>query len=154
LLPEMYDDVKRLGIIPVVNPSHFMFSEVNQVRVGERAKHYQPFRSFLAAGIPVAIGSDGPNNPYLNIMFAAMHPTNPTEVVTREQSVMAYTSGSAYAEGKEKEKGKIKAGMLADIAVLSQDIFTVPLPELPRTASVLTIIGGRIVYDVISPGKK
>jgi predicted amidohydrolase YtcJ len=154
LLPEMYDDVKQLGIIPVVNPSHFMFAEVNKVRVGERAKHYQPFRSFLAAGIPVAIGSDGPNNPYLNIMFAAMHPTNQSEVVTREQSVMAYTTGSAHAEGKEKEKGKIKAGMLADITVLSQDIFTVPLPDLPRTASVLTIIGGRIVYDEISPGKK
>jgi predicted amidohydrolase YtcJ len=80
-------------------------------------------------------------------MFAAMHPTNPAEAVTREQAVIAYTRGSAYAEFKEKEKGAIKPGMLADIAVLSQDIFTVPLQELPRTTSVLTIIGGKVVFD-------
>jgi predicted amidohydrolase YtcJ len=148
LLPDQYAAARELGIVAVVNPSHFMFAEVNQARVGqERAKTYQPFRSFIESGIPVAIGSDGPNNPFLNIMFAAMHPTNPAEAVTREQAVVAYTRGSAYAELKEKEKGAIKPGMLADIAVLSQDIFTVPLQELPRTTSVLTIIGGKIVFD-------
>jgi predicted amidohydrolase YtcJ len=148
LLPDQYEEAKRLGIVAVVNPSHFMFAEVNHTRIGgERAKTYQPFRSFIEAGIPVAIGSDGPNNPFLNIMFAAMHPTNPTEAVSREQAVVAYTKGSAYAEFKEKEKGIIKKGMLADLAVLSQDIFTVPLQQLPATSSILTIIGGRVVWD-------
>jgi predicted amidohydrolase YtcJ len=125
-----------------------MFAEVNHARIGsERAKTYQPFKSFIEAGIPVAIGSDGPNNPFLNIMFATMHPTNGAEAVSREQAVMAYTTGSAYAEFKEKEKGMIRKGMLADIAVLSQDIFTVPPQQLPATGSVLTIIGGKVVFD-------
>lgn len=148
LLSGQYDEAKSMGIVAVVNPSHFMFVEVNHARVGkERAKTYQPFRSFIVKGIPVAIGSDGPNNPFLNIMFATMHLTNPNEAVTREQAVIAYTKGSAYAEFKEGEKGMLKAGMLADLAVLSQDIFTVPQQELPRTGSVLTIIGGRIMFD-------
>ncbi|RYZ29422.1 MAG: amidohydrolase [Chitinophagaceae bacterium] len=156
LLQDQWKEAKDLGIVAVVNPSHFTFAEVNHLRVGEaRVKTYQPMRSFIEAGIPVAIGSDGPNNPYLNIMFAAMHPTNPSEAVTREQAVVAYTKGSAYSEFKEKEKGMLKAGMLADLAVLSQDIFTIPLQELPRTSSLLTIVGGKIVYDAgtINNGK-
>lgn len=148
LLPDQWKEAKALGIVAVVNPSHFTFAEINHLRVGEeRVKTYQPMRSLIEAGIPVAMGSDGPSNPYLNIMFAAMHPTNPGEAVTREQAVIAYTKGSAYAEFKEKEKGMLKAGMLADIAVLSQDIFSIPLPDLPRTGSLLTIVGGKIVYD-------
>jgi predicted amidohydrolase YtcJ len=61
--------------------------------------------------------------------------------------VVAYTKGSAYAEFKEREKGMIKKGMLADLAVLSQDIFTVRPQQLPATGSVLTIIGGKVVFD-------
>jgi predicted amidohydrolase YtcJ len=148
LMADQWGSAKRMGIVAVVNPSHFTFAEVNHARIGEqRAAHYQPLRSLIEAGIPVAIGSDGPNNPYLNIMFAAMHPTNPREAITREQAVLAYTRGSAYAEFSEKQKGMIKAGLLADLAVLSQDIFHVPLQDLPRTSSLLTMIGGQIVFD-------
>ncbi|HET7899194.1 MAG TPA: amidohydrolase family protein, partial [Flavisolibacter sp.] len=148
LSANQWEKARQLGVIAVVNPSHFTFAEVNHQRVGEeRARHYQPLRSLLAAGIPVAMGSDGPNNPFLNIMFAALHPTNPAEAISREQAVVAYTLGSAYAENKETQKGMLKPGMLADVAVLSQDIFSIPLQDLPRTESVLTIIGGKIVYD-------
>ena len=155
LLADQWKDAKDLGIVAVVNPSHFMFAEINHARLGEgRARTYQPFRSLIEAGIPVAIGSDGPNNPFLNIMFATMHPTNPAEAVSREQALTAYTRGSAYAENKEGQKGVLKAGMLADLAVLSQDIFSVPLQQLPATASVLTIIGGRVVYDAGVVGKR
>jgi predicted amidohydrolase YtcJ len=55
------------------------------------------------------------------------HPANPPEALTREEAVMAYTAGSAYAESAEKQKGTLAPGMLADLAVLSQDIFTIPL---------------------------
>jgi predicted amidohydrolase YtcJ len=61
-----------------------------------------------------------------------------------------YTRGSAFAEFKEREKSTLAPGMLADLAVLSQDIFRVP-PELaPATMSVLTIIGGTIVWDELT----
>ena len=65
--------------------------------------------------------------------------------------VRAYTLGSAYAEFAEKEKGTLAPGMLADIAVLSQDIFTIPVDALPRTESVLTLVGGKIVWDAGVP---
>jgi predicted amidohydrolase YtcJ len=86
-------------------------------------------------------------NPYLNIMLASLHPDRPSEAITREQAVIAYTLTSAYAEFAEKDKGRLEPGKLADLAVLSQDIFTVSPPELPKTVSVLTIVGGKIVYD-------
>ena len=57
---------------------------------------------------------------------------------------------SAYAEFAEHDKGSLEPGKLADLAVLSQDIFTVPAKELPKTRSVMTLVGGRIVYDGIS----
>jgi predicted amidohydrolase YtcJ len=101
----------------------------------------------IEAGIPFALGSDGPLNPYLNLMFAVMHPARPEEAITVEQAVEAYTCGSAFAEFQENEKGMIAPGKLADLAVLSQDIFTVPVGQLPGTESVMTVTGGEIVYS-------
>ena len=89
-------------------------------------------------------------NPFLYIMLAATHPTNPNEALTREQAMIAYTRGSAFAEMAEREKGTLAPGMLADLVVLSQNVFTVPTPALPATHSVLTIIGGRIAYDELT----
>src|SRR4051794_15889187 len=65
---------------------------------------------------------------------------HPGEGITREQAVEAYTRGSAFAEFAETEKGTLTAGKLADLAVLSQDIFKVAPPELPKTLSVLTLV--------------
>lgn len=142
------DQAKRFGVVVVQNPSHFMFPEVMTARFGpDGMRDFMMFRSLIDRGVLVAIGSDGPPNPWLNILFATMHPTNPAEAMTREQALIAYTRGSAYAEFTEKEKGMLAPGMLADLAVLSQDIFTVPPPELPKTESVMTIVGGKIAYQ-------
>jgi predicted amidohydrolase YtcJ len=113
----------------------------------ERTEQVSLFRSLLEAGIPLAFGSDGPNNPYLNIMLASIYPGKPKEALTREQAVIAYTLTSAYAEFAENDKGSLQPGKLADLAVLSQDIFTIPPPDLPKTESVLTLVGGNVVYD-------
>lgn len=145
---DLWERARSLGIIVVQNPTHWMFPEIMHQRLGPaEAIQYQPFKSLIGAGIPVALGSDGPNNPYLNIMFATIHANNPAEAISREQAVIAYTSGSAYAEFKEHEKGQLKPGMFADIVVLSQDIFSIPTPALPGTVSLLTIINGAIVHD-------
>ena len=80
-------------------------------------------------------------------MFASLDPNRPSEAITREQAVVAYTLTSAYAEFAEKDKGSLEPGKLADLAVLSQDIFTTRLQDLPKTTSILTMVGGRIVYD-------
>ena len=83
----------------------------------------------------------------LNIAFACRDPDRPSEALSREQAVIAYTLTSAYAEFAEKEKGSLEAGKLADLAVLSQDIFAVSLGHLPSTTSVFTMVGGKVVYD-------
>jgi predicted amidohydrolase YtcJ len=72
----------------------------------------------LAGRDPVALGSDGPTNPYLNIVFVVTHPDRPPEAITREQAVVAYTLTSAYAEFAEKDEGSLEPGKLADLAVL------------------------------------
>jgi predicted amidohydrolase YtcJ len=148
LAPDLIARVKSLGMVVVQNPIHFTLAPILAERLGpERMAWLQPMKSLLEAGIPLAIGSDGPVNPFLNIMAATTHPANPKEALTREQAVIAYTAGAAFAEFKEKETGQLAAGMLADLAVLSADLFTVPAQELPSLTSVLTIIGGKIVHD-------
>jgi predicted amidohydrolase YtcJ len=148
LMPDLVPRANRLGIIVVQNPTHFTLGDLFVKRFGEtRSQMLLPVRSLLDAGIPVALGSDGPLNPFLNIMLAASHPGNPKESITREQAIIAYTLTSAYAEFAEKDKGSLEPGKLADLAVLSQDIFKVPAGDLPQTESVLTIVDGNIVYD-------
>lgn len=148
LTPVLIPQVKEMGIVVVENPTHFALVNINPDLIGvfEKTKA-QPLRSLLAAGIPLALGSDGPMNPYLNIMFASLHPDRPSEAITREQAVIAYTLTSAYAEFEEKDKGSLEPGKLADVAVLSQDIFTVDASDLPKTESVLTMLNGKVVYD-------
>jgi predicted amidohydrolase YtcJ len=148
LAPDLIPRVKAMGMLVVQNPTHTMFPEIFQARYGkDRLEWIQPMKSLIDAGIPFAIGSDGPMNPFLNIMAATTHPTNPKEALTREQAVTAYTTGAAFAEFKEQEKGQIKVGMLADIAVLSADVFTVPVPEMEAIRSVMTMMGGRSVHE-------
>lgn len=143
---------RALGVIVVENPTHFaMDSAFVRTRFGRVPPNMFLARSLLAAGIPFAIGSDGPRNPFVNVMFAITHPLNPGEALTREQAVTAYTHGSAYAEFAEREKGTLAPGLVADLAVLSQDIFSVPPEMLPATRAVLTVVGGEVVYDARAP---
>ena len=146
LMPDLTDAAKRQGVVAVLNPTHFFARTMFPPQRG-----YSRMRSLIDAGIPVAIGSDGPMNPYLNILLATERPDIPSEAVTREQALAAYTSGSAYAEKKEREKGRIAVGMLADIAVLSQDIFTVAADRLPDITSLLTIVDGNVAYSTLDP---
>ncbi|MCR5888281.1 amidohydrolase family protein [Hymenobacter sp. J193] len=144
VVADLLPRASKLGVVVVQNPIHFSEPRLFQQRWGTAM---QPLRSLLTAGVPLALGSDGPLNPFLNIMMASLAPANPAEAITREQAVQAYTYGSAFAEFAEADKGRLAVGQLADIAVLSQDIFAVAPPELPRTSSVLTLVSGQVVFD-------
>jgi predicted amidohydrolase YtcJ len=144
ILDDLLVRAKKLGVVIVQNPTHFALGELGKLRWGGGKSR---IRSMIDAGIPFALGSDGPMNPFLNIMFASIHPDNPAEAITREQAVRAYTYGSAFAEFAENEKGTIATGKLADLVVLSQDIFAATASELPKVNSILTIVGGKIVHD-------
>ena len=146
--PDLLLRVAAIGAVVVQNPSHFTFPDVFLKRYGaERLAWMQPMKSLLDRGIPLAIASDGPINPFLNILWASTHPTNPREALTREQAVTAYTRGAAFAEFTERQKGQLSVGMLADLAVLSADVFTTPNEKMADIRSVLTLIGGRPAHD-------
>ena len=146
--PDLIARVKAVGMVLVQNPTHFTVRDIFLARYGpERVAWMQPMKSILKSGIPLAIGSDGVTNPFVNILAASTHPTNPKEAITREEAVTAYTAGAAFAEFKEQEKGTLAVGMLADLAVLSRDLFTAPESEIEAITSVLTILGGRVVHE-------
>ncbi len=147
LTPALAVRARALGVVVVQNPSHLLFPAIYAARLGARTSAFQPIASLVTTGIPVALGSDGPLSPFLNIAWATSHPSHPAEALTREQAVTAYTRGSAFAEFTERDKGWLGVGALADFAVLSDDLFTVPADRLPAVTSVLTVIGGAIVYD-------
>ncbi len=144
LLPEFDAQAKNLGVVAVLNPTHFFARELYPQGRFMRAK------SLLAIPIRVAIGSDGPLNPWLNIMLATNRPDVPREALSREEAVTAYTLGSAFAE-RADDKGVLAPGKLADLAVLSQDIFRCSPEQLPNTVSILTIIDGKVVLDQAAP---
>jgi predicted amidohydrolase YtcJ len=141
LHPDLIALAKEFGVVVVLNPTHVVAKPLFP------NGPYMPAKSLLKAGIPVAIGSDGPMNPGLNLQFITTMPGDAAEAITREEAVDAYTRGSAFAEFAENEKGTIAAGKLADLAVLSQDIFRVAAGDLPATKSVLTIVDGKVAYD-------
>lgn len=109
-----------------------------------------PYRAWRAAGIEVAYGSDMLRNPFLAMRAAATGADHPEEALSREDAVRMLTRGGAYAERAEAEKGALAPGMLADLAVKSQDVFAVPAAALPATRSVLTVVGGVVVYDALT----
>jgi predicted amidohydrolase YtcJ len=130
-------------------------------RIGkERIKTTYAFRSLLDSGATLALGTDwsvAPLNPLLTVYAAVTRRTLdgknpkgwvPEQKISVAEAVRAYTVGSAYAEFEEANKGTITAGKLADVVVLSQDIFKIDPKEIDKTRVVLTIMDGRVVFEL------
>ena len=125
----------------------------------ERTAMVLPFRSLLDAGVVLAFGSDWgvePMKPLLGIYAAVTrrtedgaHPNGlrPEQKISVAEAVHAYTVGAAYAEGQERVKGSIEVGKLADMVVLSEDIFHVDPVEIEKARVDMTVFGGKIVYE-------
>jgi predicted amidohydrolase YtcJ len=129
-------------------------------RIGyERCKTTYAFRSLLDAGAVLAFGSDwtvAPLNPMEGIAAAVTRRTLdgkypkgwiPEQKITVDEAVRAYTVGSAYAEFAEESKGTIAPGKLADLVVLSEDIYSVDPNEIEKVRVDLTIMDGRVVHE-------
>jgi predicted amidohydrolase YtcJ len=144
--PDTAAKVAQFGFVVIQNPTHLSVPIPGE----SLATEHMLLKTFLAAGIPLALGSDGgprEQNPFLNLMLATLHPAEPTEALSREAALMAYTAGGAYAEGQEQRKGRIAPGLAADLAVLSQDVLTIPPPQLPATTSLLTLVDGEVIFE-------
>ncbi|MGB0870023.1 MAG: amidohydrolase [Flavobacteriales bacterium] len=141
LIPRAAD----LGAVIVQQPHHLVLGDIIESRFGH--KHFFKFKSLLDANIPLAFGTEGIESPFAAFVYALNHPFDSKESLTREEVIDGFTKGAAFAEFEEKVKGQIKVGMLADIAILSQDILTVPEEKIVETKSIMTIVDGKIVYD-------
>ena len=115
-----------------------------------------PFRSIVDAGLRASAGTDAagvsPLSPWVSIYYmvtgknAAGEVVNDGQQITRMEALRLYTMGSAYQSFDEDRLGSIEAGKLADLVVLDVDYLEVPDEALRQTASVLTIVGGRVVH--------
>jgi predicted amidohydrolase YtcJ len=159
--PQDFARFARLGVIASMQPYHAIDDgRWAEKRIGqERARSSYAWRSMLEAGAPLAFGTDwpvAPLNPLLGIYAAVTratldgkHPQGwiPQERLSVEEALRAYTYGSAYAAFEEREKGTITPGKLGDIVVLSDDIFQIPPEKIKDVRVVLTVVGGKIVYQ-------
>jgi predicted amidohydrolase YtcJ len=147
--PDTLARAARLGVVVTINPLHFI-APLPDGRPPRPVETLSPVRSLLKSGIRLAIGSDAGGdevNPFLNMMLACTYAANPSEALTREEALMAYTAGGAYVERQETVRGRIAPGMAADLAILSQDVLEVSLKMLPATRSVFTLVDGEVAYE-------
>jgi predicted amidohydrolase YtcJ len=116
-----------------------------------------PLRALLEAGIPLGAGTDATRvssyNPWVALHWMVSGRTvggtelaAPENRLTRAEALQLYTLGSAWFSGEERVKGRIAPGQLADFALLSADYFEVPEAQIPAIESVLTVVGGDVVW--------
>ena len=152
---------RSLGVIASMQPYHAVDDGrwADQVIGAERAKGTYAFRSLLDAGATLAFGSDwfvAPPTPLEGIHAAVTrrtldgaHPGGwvPQQKIGAEDALRAYTTGAAFAEFADTDKGMIARGMLADFALIDTDLTRAKPDELRDARVVLTIVGGRVVYE-------
>ena len=150
---------RDLKVIASMQPCHLL-TDMNwaEARLGaKRAAHSYPWAEFLKRGATLAFGTDypvEPISPFRGLYAATTRQSEdgkkeyfPEQKVTMDQAIAAYTTGSAFAEFEEKEKGQIVPGMLADFAVLDRDITAVTPQKLLQTKVLRTVVGGKTVYE-------
>jgi predicted amidohydrolase YtcJ len=150
---------KELKIIASMQPSHLLTDmRWAQDRLGpKRAATSYAWLAFLNKGVPLAFGTDYPVEPVTPFrgLYAAITRKSedgkqeffPEQRLTVDQAIAAYTTGSAFAEFEEKEKGKLVTGMLADFVVLDRDIAASAAAKVLETKVLRTVVGGKTVYE-------
>jgi predicted amidohydrolase YtcJ len=156
-----FDRFARLKVIASVQPYHAIDDgRWAERRLGaERIKTTYAFRTLLDRGVRLAFGTDwtvAPLNPMLTVYAATTRATLdgknpggwvPEQKLTIDEAITAYTAGSAFAEFQERDKGRIARGQLADMVILSDDIFTIPAARIKDVKVLATIAGGTIVHQ-------
>ncbi|MFN8334008.1 MAG: amidohydrolase [Cyclobacteriaceae bacterium] len=152
----------KLGVIPAMQAIHmasdrpWAIDRLGEKRIKEGAYMWQ---SLLKSGARIVNGTDAPVEPvnpipsfYASVtrMTLKGEPEGgyePEEKMTRDQALRSYTLDAAYGAFEEKFKGSIEKGKLADFAILSKDIMTIPDKEILSAEVLTTIVGGKVVYE-------
>lgn len=149
-----------LGVVASMQPYHAVDDgRWAEKRIGaERLKGTYAFRSLIDSGAHLTFGSDwpvAPLDPLTGIYAAVTRRTadganpngwQPQEKITVAEALRSYTAENAWAGFQEGKVGVLKQGALADFAVLSKDLFTVPPTQITNVKVVRTIVGGREMY--------
>jgi predicted amidohydrolase YtcJ len=165
IIPEDIPRFKTSGVIPsvqpVFGPSYGQtIQSFFEDRLGkERSKYSNIWKTLDQAKARQAFGTDWPVeslNPMEGIYSAVSRKSIsdkagaawlPEESVSIEKAIELYTLGSAYASFEEAIKGSLEVGKLADIVVLSKDLFAIPEEEILNTKVVYTILGGKVIFS-------
>ena len=156
-----FERFAQLHVIASVQPYHAIDDgRFAESRIGhDRASRTYAFRTFLDHGVRLAFGTDwevAPLDPIQTIYAAVTRATLdgknpqgwfPEQKLSVAEAVEAYTMGSAYAEFQEHEKGSITPGKLADMVLLSDDIFSIDPATIRDVKALRTFVGGRMVWD-------
>ena len=160
--PQQILRFKDLKVIASMQPNHLL-TDMNwaEARLGpKRAEHSYAWAEFLRRGVVLAFGTDYPVEPVTPFrgLYSALTRQSedgkksyyPAQKLNIEQAIAAYTTGAAFAEFAEKQKGKLEPGMLADFVVLDQDITAALPPKILETKVLRTVVGGKTVYSIES----
>lgn len=150
---------RELGVIASMQPNHLLTDmSWAMERLGQqRARYSYAWKSFLENRVWLAFGTDYPVEPITPFrgLYAAVTRKNeagtkeyfPQEKLSIDQAIAAYTTGAAYAQFAEHDKGMLQPGMWADFVVLDRDITRVPPTEILRTHVLSTVLAGKAVFE-------
>lgn len=157
---ELLGRMAAAGIASDIQPPFTVSDAImTPVRLGERQWCGYRWKTMLDMGINLGGGSDSPVEPFDVIwgIHCVVNRTDregrelgvphPEQKLTAREALALYTTGGAYLSFDEERKGKIKKGYLADLTVLSQDILSVPPEKILDTQVLMTVVGGRVVYQ-------
>jgi predicted amidohydrolase YtcJ len=150
--------MKNLGVYAAVHPWAVINGGINQAVFGDAAYDMAPLRTIQNSGIMWGFGSDGTRanqiQPFTTLWWAVTgkmvggtKALRETQTIGREDALIAHTRRNAYFLFQENNLGSIQPGKLADLVVLDRDYLTVPADQIKDIKSVMTMVGGRIVYD-------
>jgi predicted amidohydrolase YtcJ len=156
--PKSLERMKALGVGWTVQDAMYFGGDATVKQQGpEAAKRIPPVVSGDRIGVHIGGGTDAHRvasyNPFTSLQWFLDGRTvtgfamrGPEEIPTRQQALRFYTKGSAWFSHDDGDRGSLEVGKLADLAVLSKDYLTVPVNEIGDTESLLTMLGGKVVY--------
>ena len=150
--------MKKLGMYAAVHPWAVINGGINQTVFGDAAYDMAQLRTIQNSGVMWGFGSDGSRanqiQPFTTLWWAVTgkmvggtRALRETQTIGREDALIAHTRRNAYFIFQEDNLGSIQPGKLADLVVLDRDYLTVPVDQIKDIKSVMTMVGGRIVYD-------
>jgi predicted amidohydrolase YtcJ len=153
---EQLERMKKLGLYLALHPWAVINGGINHTVYGDEAYNLPRLATIQNSGIMWGFGTDGTRAnqiPPFNVLYFAVTGKMVggskvvNETISREDALIAYTRKNAFFVFQEDNLGAIQPGKMADLLVLDRDYLTVPAEQIKDVKPVMTMIGGRVVYD-------